>query len=290
MNWDSIRLSTLTLPAKLMITMFLFLVGAGYLFGTANIYLKHQDADLEPGLSPDDIRRQFHGMEKTITPDATVTVRSEMLAQVSPEGDMREFLEAGGEPATRSLITWLEQGAKEEDFAKAGLSEPKDLSAQQVIANHCIECHNADGGDMEDVPFASSDESLPEFSLVIAKAKPEFETNQTEPQTVKLSPVSINRLVHVTHPHILAIPTFTLIVGALFLMTGVPYAVKLVVGPLPMLFVITDIGSWWLARYVEPLIYLIAASGAVYGIAFALQILCILGSMWLGPKEVPESA
>jgi hypothetical protein len=289
MNWDSMRLSTLTLPAKLLITMFLFLVGAGYLFGTANIYLKHQDADLEPGLTPDDIRRHFHGMEKTITPDATVTVRSTMLTQVSPEGDMREFLEAGGEPAIRGLVTWLELGAKEEDFAEGGLIQPDDLSAQQAIANYCVECHHADGGDMEDVPFAPSEEALPEFSLVIAKAEPEFETNQSEPQTVELSPISINRLVHVTHPHILAIPVFTLIVGLLFLMTGAPDALKLVLGPLPMLFVITDIGSWWLARYVEPLIYLIAASGAVYGIAFALQILCILGSMWLGPKDVAKA-
>ena len=49
--------------------------------------------------------------------------------------------------------------------------------------------------------------------------------------------------------------------------------------------VILDIGSWWLARFAEPFIYVIAAAGAIFGIAYALQILGILGSMWLGRGE-----
>jgi hypothetical protein len=286
MNWDSMRLATLPLPAKLLVTLFLLIVGPGYLFGTANIMLKHQDADLEPGLTPDDIRRTFHGMEKEITPDATVTTTSVMLTQVSPEGDMREYLEAGGETAIRALTTWLEQGAKESDFTQAGLAAPGDQSAQEIIGDLCVECHHANGGDMEDVPFASSDDAMPEFSLVIEKAKPDFETNQAGPQIVKLAPISLNKLVHVTHAHILAIPVFTFLVGCLFLMTGLGNGVKLILGPLPMLAVMADIGSWWIARFVEPFIYVIAASGAVFGTAYALQILCILGSMWLGRRDV----
>ena len=88
MSWDSLRLARLDLPAKLLITLFLAVVGPGYLFGTANILLKHQDADLEPGLSLDDLRRKFHGMEKTVTPDAKITVHSKMLEQVLPGGPM----------------------------------------------------------------------------------------------------------------------------------------------------------------------------------------------------------
>ena len=40
MNWDSMRLATLSLPAKLLVTLFLLIIGPGYLFGTANIMLK----------------------------------------------------------------------------------------------------------------------------------------------------------------------------------------------------------------------------------------------------------
>jgi len=134
MNWDSLRLSRLTLPAKLLVTLFLLLVGPGYLFGMANILLKHQNADKEPGLSVDDLRRTFHGMEKEVTPDAEITVNSIMLEQVRPGGDMREHLEEEGEPAIRGLVTWLEEGAKEEDFAKAGLAVSGDPSAESVMA------------------------------------------------------------------------------------------------------------------------------------------------------------
>ena len=276
MSWDSLRLSRLSLPAKLLITLFLGIVGPGYLFGTANIMLKHQDADLEPGLTLDDLRRTFHGLEKTITPEAEVTVNSLMLEQVRPGGEMREYLEDGGEPAVNSLIGWLEGGAKEDGFA-AG-----DPSPQNVIKSCCIDCHHADGGDMEDLPFAANDKADPEYALVMKAAKPEFETHESGPQTVFLAPTSVNKLVHVTHVHILAIPVFTLLVGVLFLMTGFSEKVKLLLGPLPMLAVFLDISGWWLARLVEPFIFVIAGAGALFGATYALQILAILASMWLG--------
>ena len=275
MSWESLRLSRLSLSGKVLVTLFLGIVGPGYLFGTANIMLRHQDADLEPGLSVDDLRATFHGMEKTITPDAQVTVHSEMLEQVGPEGEMRKYLEKGGEPAIHSLIGWLEEGAKEDGFV-AG-----DPSPQQVIKSQCIECHRADGGDMEDLPFATNAEAEPEYTLVMAAAEPEFETHESGPQTVVLGPTNVKKLVQVTHVHILSMPVFTFFVGILFLVTGFSEKMKLVLAPLPMLAVLLDIGSWWLARFVEPFIYVIAASGALFGATYALQILCILYAMWI---------
>lgn len=290
MSWDSLRLARLDLPAKLLITLFLAVVGPGYLFGTANILLKHQDADLEPGLGLDDLRRKFHGMEKTVTPDAKITVHSKMLEQVLPGGPMRKHLERGGEPAIRGLITWLEGGASQADFDKTGLAAAGDPSARQVLAAHCVECHHADGGDMEDVPYAAAADAQPDYSLVIKEAKPEFERHESGPQTLTLAPTSVSSLVHITHAHVLTIPVFTLLVGALFLMTGLGEMVKLVLAPLPMLAVLLDISSWWIARFSEPFIYVIAAAGAVFGASYALQILCILGDMWLGRRRLNELA
>ncbi|MBC8875962.1 MAG: hypothetical protein H8E44_41590 [Planctomycetes bacterium] len=291
MNWETMRLARLSLSAKALVSLFLLLVGLGYFAATANIYFQHQDADLEPGLTLDDLKRSFHGLEKEITPEAKVTVNSTMLEQVRPGGDMREHLDPGGEPAARALIFWLENGATEEDFAKSGLAQTGDLSAKEVIAAQCIECHNADGGDMEDVPFAADADSVPEFTLVAAVATPDVTIHESGPRRVTLAPIGLKKLVHVTHAHILSIPVFTLIVGVLFLMTGCGSTVKLILGPLPMLAVIADIGSWWLARFYEPFIYVIAASGAVFGATYGLQILCILASMWLGRKgDQPASA
>jgi hypothetical protein len=284
MNFDDLRLARLTLPAKLLVTLFVLIIGVGYLFATANIMLQHQDADLEPGLTLDDLRRTFHGMEKEVTPEAKITVNSPMLEQVRPGGDMREYLEPGGESAIRALIGWLEAGAEEATFDKQGLGEPGDLSAQAVLTAQCVECHNADGGDMEDLPFAPEFDADAVFASVIEAAEPEIERHEAGPQTLVLAPTSTKKLVHITHAHILSIPVFTMLIGCLFLLTGFSARVKLVLAPLPMLAVILDIGSWWLARFAEPFIYVIAASGAVFGAAYALQILGILGSMWLSKR------
>ena len=47
MQDDAPRLARLTPPAKLLLTLFLLIVGPGYLFGTANIFFQHQGADLD---------------------------------------------------------------------------------------------------------------------------------------------------------------------------------------------------------------------------------------------------
>ena len=130
MSWESYRLANLSPPAKMMITLFLALVGTGYLVATANIYMQHENADLEPGLTLDDLKRSFHGIEKEITPDAKVTVNSAMLEQVREGGDMREYLDAGGEASVHALISWLEGSASEEDFVKPALFQEGDPSAQ----------------------------------------------------------------------------------------------------------------------------------------------------------------
>ena len=185
----------------------------------------------------------------------------------------------------RGLSAWLEAGAKEADFDTGGLAEAGDPSAKAIIATHCIECHHADGGESEDIPYAASDSAEPEYSLVLEMAAPEFERHESGPQRLALAPTGVKQLVHITHVHVLSMPVFTLAVGCLFLLTGFSPSVKLLLVPLPLFAVILEISSWWLARVAEPFIYVIAASGAIFGIAFALQILGILGSMWLGQGD-----
>jgi hypothetical protein len=184
----------------------------------------------------------------------------------------------------RGLITWLENAAPEAEFARPGMAEPGDPSAQQIIKAHCVECHNADGGDMEEIPYAATTDGEPEYKLVMVTAKPKITVQESGLQTVEIKPTSQSKLVHITHIHILTMPIFTFVVGVLFLMTGIPQGLKLLVGPLPMLAVLLDISGWWIARYFEPFIFVIAAAGGLFGATYALQILCILGSMWLGKK------
>ena len=84
MNMNSFRLAAIPVPAKLLVTLLLLIIGPGYLFGVANIYFKHQNADGEPGMTLDDLKASFHGLEKTFQPDDKITVHSVMLEQVRP--------------------------------------------------------------------------------------------------------------------------------------------------------------------------------------------------------------
>jgi len=281
-----VRLTSLPASAKLMLTLFLALMGVGYLVAVLNIFEHHTEADLEPGLKLGDLQRVYHGMEKEVTAEVSTTLMSPMQRMVSPGGKMRKYLERGGDPAVRALMSWLEAGAHEDAFAKAGVPQAGDPAPQGVIAGQCIRCHNMQG-DVADIPYAMDEESRPVFELVSKKAAPVLGPTTQQAQTVWLAPTGRAELVQITHAHILAIPVFTLIVGLLFFLTGIRPAIKAVLGPLPMLAICFDFASWWLARPYGPFVFFIAAAGGVFGVAFGLQILCVFGSLWFGERGNP---
>ena len=279
-----VRLVSMSLPARLTVTLFLMLVGSGYLVAVVNIYAHHHNADLDPKMSIDDIRRVYHGLTKSVTSEARSNQPSRMLKAVSPGGKMRKRLEAGGPEAVRALMGWLEQGAKEADFARAELFLPGDPSAREVIARNCAKCHNATDGEEADKPWAKDKQSLPQFALVAKYAQPAEGPVEKKTELVYLAPDDWKELVQVTHAHVFTIPLFSLVVTGLFLLTGLGPKAKLLIAPLPLLATLVELASWWLARPFEPFIYLIAVSGAIFGLSLAIQILCVFGSIWFGRK------
>ncbi len=279
-----IRLAGFSTAAKVTLTLFLLLGGGGYQVAAYKIYVWHQDADGAAGMTADDLRAVYHGLEKEVTESLREALPSEMLKEVSPGGKMRKHLVKGGETAERALVAWLKAGAIEADFDKAALALAGDPAARQVIRERCVECHNAQGGDAEDLPYADTTEAQPRFELVAKVATPPAAKVTEETRTIRIEPTSVRELIHITHAHILSIPVFALIVAGLFLLTGFGPKFKLILGPLPLLATCVDIGSWWLARPYEPFIHVIAAAGAVFSVAFGVQILCVFVSMWFGRR------
>jgi hypothetical protein len=299
-----IRLGALPVPAKVMLTCFLLLVSAGYGIAVLNIYEHNQDADLEPGLSLDDLRVRYHGWTKPPAPapaapapaskegepaaTAPAGPVSPMLKMVLPGGAMRKYLDKGGETAARALVSWLQAGSKKEDFTREGVFKEGDPSVSDVLADQCIKCHNAQSGKKKDVPYAASSKADPDYEMVAKQALASAAASRGE--AVYLAPMALSELIQSTHAHILSIPVFALAVGCMFFLTRQRPAVKAILGPLPMIGAILDIGGWWLARPFEPGIYVIAAAGGIFGGSLALQTLCILGSLWLGRRGRPEPA
>lgn len=282
------RLVQLSLAAKITVTAFLALIGFGYLVAAYKINLWHNAADGVAGMSSDDVRAVYHGLEKIVTSEMREALPSPMLTEVGEGGSMRKHLLEGGETAERALIAWLEQGAEEEAFARAGLVQPGDPSARDVIASQCVDCHNP-AGDEPEIAYATGPDAEPDYALVAVKAVGPLGPPTTESSTVVIEPIAFRELVHVTHAHILSIPMFALAVAALFLHTGLPAGFKLLVAPLPMVATCVDIGCWWLARSFEPAIFGILLGGAVFGAGLGLQIVCTLGSMWFGRKPAENA-
>lgn len=280
-------LADFSIAAKLVVTLFLLVVGSGYLVAVYKIYVWYHDADGEPAMTVDDIRAVYHGMEKQVTETVRETLKAPMLKMVEPGGKMRKHLDDGGEPAIRALMTWLEEGAPESTFATAGIPQPLDPSPKDIIARHCVECHHANGGDKEDVPYAPGPDAEPQYVLVIKEAASPLGPEEPRSGVVQINPISVRELIHITHAHTLSIPVFSLIVAGFFLWTRLPEWFKLIVAPLPMLAICIDFACWWLSRPWEPAIYGIAAAGAIFGIGYGVQIICVFCSMWLGRKTAP---
>lgn len=283
MNESLPRLAALPVGAKVMLTAFLALLGTGYLVALGNIYYQHNEADLKPGMTLDDLRRAYHGLEVSQTTEHRERIPSEMEERVSPGGDMRRFLEKGGPAAVDTLMGWLEDGSPEAQFAEAAYV-PGGPTPQQVITDQCVLCHNPEG-DMYDVPYAESEDEPAQFQLVVARASPDFGPTQTETTTRTLAPPSVAELMHITHAHILSMPIFTLCVGVLFFLSGLPKWLTYTIGPIPMLALCGDIAGWWLARPYEPAIFLIAVAGAVFGASYGFQILATFGALWFGRRS-----
>ncbi len=64
------------------------------------------------------------------------------------------------------------------------------------------------------------------------------------------------------------------------MMTRLPWGVRSLLTPLPMLALMIDFAGWWLARLADGFIYFIAAGGAIFGIVFGIQILAITVDLW----------
>lgn len=303
LNLDRVRLSTLPTAGKVLLTAFLALVGGGYLSAVANLYFQHRMKDRNPALTFDDLVLNFHGgeaggdAEDPSLPSAAVET-SIMLEMVSPGGEMRDELEDGGDPAVRTLIAWLKAGAEFESFDKPGLVEAGDPSPKDVLTDNCVDCHGP-YGEREDAPFGG-DDFVAQYSLVqqyaappvggttvsTAEATPSTEPTTSGPSARRVEPQSVSHLALVTHIHMLSIPVFALIVGGLVLLTGLPRGLRGTLAVVPMVTLLFDFSSWWIARAFAPATYVIAAAGAVFGITLAVQLLVVLGSMWFGKRPL----
>lgn len=289
---DQLSLSRWPVSAKIVVTLFLAMIGFGYLAALGNLYQRHELADTQEGLTPDDLKAHFHGVTVDVEKKSeSVAPMSRMLEQVIPGGDMRKHLTAGDQADVRTLIAWLENGADKDTFRKKSLVEEGDPTPEDVIAGRCLRCHNSDDGEKADTPYGP-DIFTVEYDMVYEYAKPgtaaetvadtSSETNQKQ-----VGPQTLSHLLLVSHIHMLSIPVFTLILAGFFALCSLSPKLKAIIGPIPMIAMALDFAGWWLARLDEAFLPLMLISAPVFGLALAIQLFSVFGSLWFVKPKRP---
>ena len=117
------RLGELTLTLRCLATLTLLVLGVGYGVAIINLYYTYSMMDGEPGMTPADLKRAFHG-------DRTVT----RLAAKIDGGSMEQFLPNPLDKA--KILNWLQDGTPRETF---------ETTVNLILAQNCWRCHNPSG-------------------------------------------------------------------------------------------------------------------------------------------------
>lgn len=159
------------------------------------------------------------------------------------------------------IIAWVRSGAEQATYASSG--------SEQIIEKRCLSCHN---GSNPHIP------SFKEFDGL--KATAELDTG-----------MDIFTLVRVSHIHLFGITFIFFIVSTIFCHAYIkPLWLKCVIIIVPFIAIILDIGSWYLTKLYSPFAWVVMGSGALMGVAFAMQWLVSIYQMWFYtlPKEIQD--
>lgn len=239
-----VRLRELELPARLLATGFLLVLVAGFVVAHVNLHLQHAALDGDPSLTVTDVQYAFHGR-----PGSTL-----ITTKISPGGSMYEYIPR---PADRETIEqWVRDGAVEGAFPPVG----------QVLDRLCVRCHSP-GGKMPGVPLAASRSGGAEFEL----AKP-----LTAPDTG----VSRLALARSSHAHLFGMGMLFAASGAVVLFSDLRPRAKAVLVTVPFVFVLLDVGGWWLTKFDPAAAPVVVAAGGGLTLAAACQFGRSLWELW----------
>ena len=266
---DIFILNTLQLPWKLLITCFLIVLSSGFM--VSELYLVATTVtDRTKGISMSDITLSFHGDE----------TKTKLKAQVL--GPMKQYFSETQDVAALTpddlkdierVVAWNDSGALEPVYWDPKLKD-KDKnpnSISRVLSNHgCFDCHSADAtmkGNKKDSP-------LDTFAGISKFTKPD-------------TGMSVNRLLMLSHVHLLGMGMMFLLSGAAVAATLWPTWVRctLIVGGLSS--VLIDIFGWWGVKWFgAPLAPVVMAGGMLMAACFGGSVLAAMYDLWIRPRPV----
>ncbi len=295
-------LRQLPLPAKIVVTAFLFAVGLGYVSAMVQLHINHSDRDGNPLPTPANVIERFSGL-KVYDPDAPIPCsRMETLltgnpkaAEVTKDNMAPAFFAASKDWAKESAPPRRDPGGRLPAVAIEELREGERLALLAWVRSEDRTAKQAAyEGDRFPLPeplkslkvtdeFLTPTKELKVRSLVEARCQYCHKEQQPKlamyaaletwvnPPSQELiadkwvrSPkqMSVEKLTQSTHAHLLSFAVLFGVTGLVFAFTSYPGILRATLGPVVLLAQVADISCWWLARMPPP-----------YGPTFALTIM-----------------
>jgi hypothetical protein len=186
----------------------------------------------------------------------------------------KDELRAEREGERQALLYWVRTGADRKAYDQNSLALPTELSQHAItpdyvdeakktvklkdlLTERCVVCHSASAG---------KDDNAKNYPLETHKQIKEYT------QAKASGGMSLKKLSQTTHVHLLGFAMLYGLTGLIFAFTSYPAAVRLVVGPLPLVVQVVDIACWWLARVDAVYAHLIPVTGAVVAMGLGVHI------------------
>ena len=247
------RLRSQNVLARLGLSVLLLILASGLVVSGAHMNDHYQNRDGQPGLTLDDLRGAYHGVNKPSS-----------LLNVLERGHQNQQADEGLSAANRQvLLGWLQGDRLSEDYDNLDLG---DLAPAEILAANCLDCH--DRGAKDAAPAA---QAVPLSDWIDVK-KVAFEQN--------VEPTSMAIVIASLHTHSISLGLMALVVSLLLLCTRWS---KVLVGGLILLAslgLMIDFAAWLLTRQSDAFVYGIVAGGALFAGATGLALLLVLVDLW----------
>lgn len=227
----------------LVLTMFI-----GFVASALHLYWHYEPRDQRDGLSIDDIRSAYHGID---APSLLV----ESLQSGHPEPLSTDDRQA--------LLDWLASDRISENYDSLDLG---DDAPAEIIAASCLECH------ARSAPAAVRDSGAMPLEYWDDVKKLAF--------AIKIEPVPLKIIAVSAHTHALAMAPLTLVIGALAIATAFPRRFTAGLFAIAGLALAIDLAAWWLARIDGRWAYAIAGAGFAYNASSVLLLFMVLVELW----------
>jgi hypothetical protein len=272
MELPGFRLRRLSIPSRIAVACLALALAIGLAASLVHVANHHGGKDETAGLSLTDLEGAYHGVDQP-----------SRLARSLDSDHVREHVPDPRELG--ALRDWLAGARVNQDYDDE--DRLGELAPALILERRCTSCHSRSPTDAAGARGTAQSLPLDSWGDV---AKVAFER--------KLEKVPADILTLSTHVHATTLPLLALGCALLCFATSWPRGLVRWLVAIGALGLLVDLAAWWLARpdflaAVLPFgrrifVPAIAAGGAAFAIALALQLALILVDVCLPPPREPS--